>query len=198
MIRPAEAAGALQSLTRTPAGAARIPWIAHRSALGDWDPLAITMDEVGTGGVATGQLMFWSIVCNEPWARWNPARTRLAARGTYLAERTAADAGLAGIVCSAMPKAAQPAWSKARVRADVPVLLVVGGSDPQDPLANVRDARRELPLSRTIVVPHAGHGALQLGCTARVAQQFIARGTAEGLDTRCVARYAPPPFVVVR
>ena len=97
-----------------------------------------------------------------------------------------------------MPKAAQPAWSKARVRADVPVLLVVGGSDPQDPLANVRDARRELPLSRTIVVPHAGHGALQLGCTARVAQQFVARGTAEGLDTRCVARYAPPPFVVVR
>ena len=76
VIRPAEAAGALQSLTRTPAGAARIPWIAHRAALGDWDPLAITMDEAGTGGVATGQLMFWSIVCNEPWARWNPARTR--------------------------------------------------------------------------------------------------------------------------
>jgi len=156
------------------------------------------MDENGTGGVETRRLMFWSIVCNEPWARWNPARTRLAARGTYLAERTAADAALAAIVCSAMPKAAQPAWSKARVRADVPVLLVVGGDDPQDPLANVRDARRELPASRTLVVPHAGHGSLQLGCTARIAQEFVARGTAEGLDTRCVARYTPPPFVVVR
>ena len=54
------------------------------------------------------------------------------------------------------------------------------------------------PASRTIVVPHAGHGALQLGCTARVAQQFVERGTADGLDTRCVARYTPPPFVVVR
>ena len=197
VIRPAEAAGAVQSLTRTPGGAARIPWIAHRAALGDWDPLAITMDEAGTGGVATGQLMFWSIVCNEPWARWNPARTQAAARGTYLAERTAADAALVGAVCSAMPKAAQPAWSRARVRSDVPVLLVVGGDDPQDPLENVRNARRELPASRTVVVPHAGHGALQLGCTARVAQQFVERGTADGLDTRCVARYTPPPFGVV-
>ena len=78
------------------------------------------------------------------------------------------------------------------------MLLVVGGDDPQDPLANVRGASRELPASRTIVVPHAGHVALQLGCASRVAQQFIARGTAAGLDTHCVARYAPPPFVVVR
>ena len=197
-IRPAEAAGTIQALTRTPSGATRIPWIAHRAALGDWDPLAFAMDEAGTGGVATGHLMFWSIVCNEPWARRNPARTRAAARGTYLAERTAADAALAEVVCSAMPKAPQPAWSRARVRADVPVLLVVGGADPQDPLANVRDAHRELPASRTIVVPHAGHGALQLGCTARIAQQFVERGTVDGLDTGCVARYAPPPFVVVR
>lgn len=198
VIRPAEAAGAIQSLTRSVEGAARIPWIAHRAAVGDWEPLAFAMDDTGTGGVATGQLMFWSIVCNEPWARWSPARTRAASRGTYLAERTAADAAFADVVCSAMPKAEQPAWSKARVRSDVPVLIVVGGNDPQDPLANVRDAGRELPASRTVVVPHAGHGALQLGCTARLAQEFVARGTAAGLDTRCVARYAPPPFVVVR
>jgi len=97
-----------------------------------------------------------------------------------------------------MPKAGQPEWAKPRVRSEVPVLLVVGGNDPQDPLSNVRDARRELPASRTIVVPNAGHGALQLGCTARLTQQFIERGTAEGLDTRCLARYTPPPFVVVR
>ena len=86
--------------------------------------------------------------------------------------------------------------TKARVRSDVPVLLIVGGSDPQDPLANVRGARAAMPASRTVVVPHAGHGALQLGCLPRVAQQFVERGTAAGLDTRCVGRYAPPPFVI--
>jgi pimeloyl-ACP methyl ester carboxylesterase len=197
-IGPAEAAGTIQFLTRTPEGAAQIPWIAHRASVGDWDPLVFAMDEAGAGGAETRQLMYWSIVCNEPWARWNPARARAAAHGTYLAERTAADAALTGVVCSEMPKAAQPAWSKTRVRSDAPVLIVVGGNDPQDPLDNVRDASLELPASRTIVVPHAGHGSLQLGCMARVAQQFVERGTADGLDTRCVARYAPPPFVVVR
>jgi len=196
VIDAAGAAGTLQTLTRTPTGAAQIPWIAHQARLGDWDPLAFAMDEQDGG--ANRQLMYWSILCNEPWARWNPARTRAASRETYLAERTTIDAELASVVCSVMPKTPQPAWSKERVRSDVPVLIVVGGNDPQDPLANVRDASRELPASHTIVVPHAGHGALQLGCAARVAQEFIEQGSAVGLDTRCVTRYTPPPFVIVR
>ena len=196
VIRPAEAAGTLHTLSRTPDGAARIPWIAHRAVKGDWSPLVLTMDEQGTGGTPTRQLMFWSIVCSEPWARRNPARTEVASRATYLAERTALDARLASGVCSAWPKAPQPAWSKARVRSDVPVLLLVGGDDPQDPLANVRGASAAMPNSRTVVVPHAGHGVLQLGCLARLAQQFVERGTAAGLDTRCAASYTPPAFVI--
>jgi pimeloyl-ACP methyl ester carboxylesterase len=196
VIRPAEAAGTLHTLTRTPEGAARIPWIAHRAVKGDWSPLVLTMDEQGTGGIPTRQLMFWSSVCSEPWARRNPARTEAASRTTYLAERTALDSRLASAVCSAWPKAPQPAWSKARVRTDVPVLLLVGGDDPQDPPANVRGASAAMPNSRTVVVPHAGHGVLQLGCLARLAQQFVERGTAVGLDTGCAARYTPPPFVI--
>ena len=195
-IGPAEAAGTFQALSRSPEGAARIPWIAHRARQGDWIPLVYAMDEQGSGGVETRQLMFWSIVCNEPWARWSPARARAAARGTYLAERVALDAGLAAIACSVWPKAPQPAWSKARVHSDLPVLLVVGGNDPQDPLSNVRGAQRELPASRTIVVPNAGHGSVQLGCLPRLAQTFVARGTAAGLDVKCAARYTPPPFVI--
>jgi pimeloyl-ACP methyl ester carboxylesterase len=93
-----------------------------------------------------------------------------------------------------MPKAPQPSWSYRRVRSDVPVLLLVGGADPQDPLANVAHARRELPGSRTVVVPGAGHGSVQHGCVPRLANQFVERGTAAGLDTSCVARYEPPPF----
>ncbi len=196
VIRPAQAAGTLQTLTRSPEGAAQIPWIAHRAVKGDWSPLVLSMDEHGTAGVETRRLMFWSIVCNEPWARRSPARTRAASRGTYLAERTELDATGTSVVCSVWPKAPQPAWSKARVRTDAPVLLVVGGDDPQDPLANVRGARAVMPQSRTVVVPHAGHGAVQLGCLPRLAHQFIERGTAVGLDTSCAARYTPTPFVI--
>ncbi len=196
VIGPAEAAGTLQTLTRSPEGAARIPWIAHRAVKGDWSPLVLSMDEQGSGAPETRGLMYWSIVCNEPWARWSPSRTRAASRGTYLAERSTLDAQRAAVVCSVWPKAPQPAWSKARVRTDVPVLLIVGGNDPQDPLANVRGGRAVMPNSRTVVVPHAGHGALELGCLPRLAQQFVERGTAAGLDTSCAARYTPPAFVI--
>jgi pimeloyl-ACP methyl ester carboxylesterase len=95
-----------------------------------------------------------------------------------------------------VPKIEQPAWTTARIRSDAPVLLLVGGADPQDPLANVRDAIRELPSSRTIVVPAAGHGSVQLGCLPRLARQFIEEASAASLDARCAARYKPPPFVV--
>ena len=196
VIDAATAAGTLQALTRTPVGAARIPWIAHAARSGDWTPLELAMDEQGSGGIATRLVMFWSIACNEHWARWDPARTAAASRGTYLAERTALDAALARAACAAVPKVAQPAWTTVRIQSDTPVLFVVGGADPQDPPANVARAARELPASRTVVVPAGGHGSVQLGCVPRIAQQFIERASASALDTVCVARYAPPRFVV--
>jgi hypothetical protein len=86
------------------------------------------------------------------------------------------------------------AWSRARVRSGTPVLIVVGGSDPQDPGANVANARRELPNSLTVMVPGGGHGSVQLGCVPMVAQRFVERGAVQGLATACVRRYRPPPF----
>jgi len=190
------AAGVLHSLTLSPAGAAEIPWIAHSASTGDWRPLAIALDSDGTGADASRQVMYMSIVCNEPWARWRPTRVTAVAAGTYLAERAIVDARLVSAGCAAVPKVAQPAWSYRRVHSDTPVLFVVGGNDPQDPLSHVAGARRELPNSRTVVVPAAGHTALQLGCMPRVARAFVERGNSERLDTRCVSRYRPPPFVI--
>jgi hypothetical protein len=66
----------------------------------------------------------------------------------------------------------------------------------QDPLSHVAGAGRELPSSLTVVVPAAGHTAAHLGCMPRVVQAFVERGSAHGLDTRCVSAYRPPPFVI--
>lgn len=185
---------AIQSLSRSPAGAAEIPWVAHRARLGDWGPFTLALERHEDEASPTRLVMFWSIVCNEPWARWSPARTAAASRGTYLAEQTANQARGVAAVCAVIPKAPQPEWSARRVRSQAPVLLVVGGADPQDPLANVAGARRELPNSRTVVVPAAGHVAAHLGCMPRLVNAFVERGTAAGLDTSCAARYVPPPF----
>jgi pimeloyl-ACP methyl ester carboxylesterase len=195
-IDAATAAGLLQSLTLTPSGAAEIPWIAHRARTGDWVPFLLALDRLGDGAQSSRLVMYMSIVCNEPWARWRPARVAAASRGTFFAERATKNAQAVAAGCSVVPKVPQPAWSRSRVRSSAPVLFVVGGNDPQDPLSHVAGARRELPNSRTVVVPAAGHTAVQLGCMPRVAQAFVERGTAAGLDARCVARYTPPPFVV--
>jgi pimeloyl-ACP methyl ester carboxylesterase len=196
VIDAATAAGTLQTLTQTPDRAAEIPWIAHRARRGDWVPLAIALDRVGDGAPFPRQVMFWSIACNEPWARWRPAREAAISRRTYLAERQAVNRGVVVAACSAVPKAPQPAWSRARPRSDKPVLFVVGGADPQDPPSNVAGAARTLPNSRTVVVPAGGHVVAQLGCVPSVVRRFIERGTAHGLDSSCAARYAPPPFVI--
>jgi pimeloyl-ACP methyl ester carboxylesterase len=196
LLDAATAGRAVQSLSRSPAGAADIPWIAHRARVRDWAPLARAVRrETGTLTL-TRQVMFWSIVCNEPWARSDRKRAAAASRATYLAEATAIDAHLFSAVCSTVSRVEQPAWSTMRVRSDKPVLFVVGGTDPQDPASNVAHATRELPNSRTVVVPAGGHGSVHLGCMPRVAQRFIEDGTATGLDARCVFRFVPPPFVL--
>jgi pimeloyl-ACP methyl ester carboxylesterase len=192
VIDPTAAGNAIQSLSRSPAGAADIPWVAHRARVGDWAPLARVVRQVAAPAPVV--VMYWSIVCNEPWARRDLKRTAAASRGTYLAETTSSDARLAATVCSAMPKSPQPSWTAARVRSDKPVLLMVGGADPQDPLSSVANARRELPNSRTVVVPAGGHGSIQLGCMPQVAERFVDAGTAAGLDAGCAARYRAPPF----
>ena len=195
-IDAATAAGAIHSLTLSPAGAAEIPAIAHSARRNDWVPLALAIDRAGSGANASRQVMFLAIVCNEPWARWRPARVAAASAGTYLAERSTINARLIAAACSVAPTVRQPAWSSARIHSDAPVLFVVGGNDPQDPLAHVAGARRQLPNSRIVVLPAAGHTAVQLGCMPRVAQQFIERGNATRLDIGCLTRYRPPPFVI--
>jgi pimeloyl-ACP methyl ester carboxylesterase len=194
LIDAATAAGAIQLMSRSPDTAAEIPWLAHEASRRYWLPLQVEVER----SQSLPGMSFWTIVCNEPWARQNPARTAAASRGTYLADRVAIDVQVAGAVCSIVPKAPQPEWSSFRPTSDEPILFVVGGADPQDPLANVAGAKSAMPNSRTVVVPGAGHGAVQLGCMPKLARQFIDAGSAAGLDTSCVRRYKPPPFVVVR
>lgn len=195
-IDVATAADVFKSLTLTPGGAAEIPWIAHRARIGDWKPLLLALDREGVPSLGNRQVMYMSIVCNEPWARWRPDRVARAAAGTYLREAATMTARRVAAGCSVVPKTAQPGWSRVRVRSTAPVMFVVGGNDPQDPLSHVASARRELPNSRIVVVPSAGHTAAHLGCLPRLVQAFVERGGAAGLDVRCAGRYAPPPFVI--
>jgi hypothetical protein len=95
--------------------------------------------------------------------------------------------------CSLMPRIATRTDDGRPVRSNVPVLLLNGTLDPQDPTANVADAAEELPNSLVIVATQAytfGH----IGCMPDVVAAFIETGTVEGLDATCADGLPTPPF----
>jgi pimeloyl-ACP methyl ester carboxylesterase len=138
--------------------------------------------------------MFWSISCSEAWALNRPAETAALAAGTYLEPVVVEQARSVEFACSLIEPGIVPVGDGEPVRSEVPVLLLNGSEDPQDPPANVADAPTELPNSLVVVAPGQGHTVGHLGCLPEVVSDFIDAGTVIGLDTRCVGSMLPPPF----
>jgi pimeloyl-ACP methyl ester carboxylesterase len=105
-------------------------------------------------------------------------------------------ARFASTVCSTMPTFSDVPGANRPVPSSVPALIIVGGQDPQDPLANVAGVTRVMPNARVVVVRGAGHGAINHGCAERLADRFVQIGTAAGLDTRCAGKAPLEPFVL--
>jgi pimeloyl-ACP methyl ester carboxylesterase len=80
----------------------------------------------------------------------------------------------------------------------VPALLLAGGADPLDPVANLRGRRRLFPHGRLVVVPGAGHGTIDYPCVQELVARFVDRGTAAGLDASCARHVTLPPFMIGR
>jgi pimeloyl-ACP methyl ester carboxylesterase len=138
--------------------------------------------------------MYWAIRCAEGWSRADPAEVELQGAGTEFLESARNDAALQGTVCPLLGEPL-PAPDTGRVpRSRVPVLFLVGGLDPQDPLANVSDARRSLPNAQILLVPGAGHGSVQLGCLRHVVGRFFTSRRVTAADRSCASAVRPPPF----
>ena len=79
----------------------------------------------------------------------------------------------------------------------VPVLALVGGADPQDPVTNLAGLKQHFPDSRTIIFPHVGHSFGIGGCLYTILPDFVDRGTTEGMDTTvCDGAVVVPPFLM--
>ena len=182
-------AGVVQTMTLDAAAAASIPLAVTRAAAGDYRTLARYVRGEGPSRL----LMFWTIMCNEPWVGLDVRGPW----GTYLDGST--EAALAGFaeVCPLLPRAPQSAADWRRPSGATPVLALVGGADPQDPVQNLEGLSQSLPHSRIVVVPSQGHTVGQYGCLGRLVARFVERGTTAGLDARC-ARAIPVPRFVLR
>jgi pimeloyl-ACP methyl ester carboxylesterase len=170
-----------------------IPRLLHATVADDLQPLT-SLVLAALQQPDPGQLgMFWSIECSEAWAAHDRRRIAEVGAGSYYAP-VMLDAGREiDLGCSLMPRIATDADDGRPVRSNVPVLLLNGTLDPQDPPANVADAATELPNSLVIVAPQA-HTFGHIGCMPDVVAAFIEAGTVKGLDTTCVDALPTPPF----
>ena len=181
-------AGVIQSMTVTDQAAALIPYVVSHAAAGDYAPLGRQITPGGTSRL----IMYWSIMCNEPWVGLDAAGRW----GTYLDGYTKVDLAQYAMACRYIPARAEPAADWRLPHSDVPLLALVGGADPQDSIANLAGLHTTFPNSRTIVVPGLGHAIGQYGCLGELVGRFVDRGTAEGLNTQCVRQISPTPFVL--
>jgi pimeloyl-ACP methyl ester carboxylesterase len=192
-----DAQGMVRTLLRVPDQAARVPLILHRAASGDLSGLTDPWVAGSADGIlAARKLMYWAIRCGEGWSRADEAEVERLGAGTSFLEAGIEDAQSQAFVCGLLgPPFAAPDTGVVPHR-KTPVLFLVGGMDPQDPLANVADARRSLPNARILVVPGAGHGSVQYGCVRDVATRFFTTHRLTARDRACAAWVEPPPFAL--
>ncbi|HBL31485.1 MAG TPA: alpha/beta hydrolase [Acidobacteria bacterium] len=179
-------------------GLARLPWVLHSAARGDFRPMgemALLFGATATGG---SRGLYLSVTCAEDVAFIRPEDIPAAAAGTFLGDfrvRRQIDA------CKEWPAARLDPAFRQHVVSDVPVLALAGEHDVTTPPEDAARVVRHLSRGRLVVVPHRSHGVLGgegTACVVDVIDQFLAAGSAERLDTACIERIPPVPFLTAR
>jgi pimeloyl-ACP methyl ester carboxylesterase len=178
----------------------RMPALLHAGFLGAWDTVAQASADASRQAASDRDVLAMASVirCSEAWARYDPTEVERLGAGTFELEAQLANARMQAESCRFTPAGVVPDNDAQAVRSDVPVLLILGEADPQDPPSNVADAPTELPNSLTVVVPGQGHTVGHLGCMPSVVVAFINAGTVHDLDVSCAATGVPlPPFLTL-
>ena len=189
-------AAAVHELTAYAEGAAVVPFVLARAEDARYAPLArqITLNLPRSPAI---DMMPLVIECTEPWAAADPARVAADAGGTYLAYSAPANAAGTAQICAELPKVDTSAEDWSAPRSNAPVLALVGGADPKDPIGNIAALPATMPNSKIVVAPAQGHGIATRGCLPLVIDRFLERGSPVGLDVSCV-RITPIPAFRLR
>jgi pimeloyl-ACP methyl ester carboxylesterase len=170
----------------------RVPLYIHQAFLGEFRPItemAVRLERGSQLGLSLGLLL--CVTCSEDVARIKPEDVERETKGTYRGDvRVRSQMA----VCDIWPKSELPANYADPVKVDIPVLLFSGNLDPVTPPRWGEEAARHLPNSLHVVVPGA-HGVYG-GCTDSIMQQFLTKGSAEGIDITCVQTMTLPPFML--
>jgi pimeloyl-ACP methyl ester carboxylesterase len=189
------AASVLLGLLQNTNSAVQLPQIVHTTFLGDTAPLvkaiAAYRRALDSGLTFATHL---SVMCTEDFPRMDPARAARDDRNTALRDYRVAQLAAA---CGEWVRGTPPKGFADPVRSDVPALLVSGALDPNTNETWGAEAARHLSRGTHIVIPNLSHGFSSVReCGGTFVAQFIAQGSAEGIDFSCKDRIALPPFPV--
>jgi pimeloyl-ACP methyl ester carboxylesterase len=160
-------AGTIHNQLLSASGAQTIPSLIHRAALGDYD-------EVARAG-------------------YQPDAVAKAGAGSYLLASELGAARNQAQVCPLSPPGVVPADDGQPVRSTVPVLLLNGSDDPQDPPSNVAGAAEEMPNSVSIAVRGQGHTVGHLGCLPAIVVAYFDAARVDVTTARACALRIPVP-----
>ena len=178
------------------ATAAALPRLLHSAAAGDWaDVLALVASgqDQPAADRAGLQMMELTILCSEPQERLLRSETDTA--GSYLSYDDVRTLTVPEDVCGAVPRPPPAALYAAPAPVDVPVLLINGDADPQDPPGNVAGAGRLFPDSLALTVPYEGHHYASTPCQAGIFQAFLVHAATSEVDAGCLQESRPPPLL---
>jgi pimeloyl-ACP methyl ester carboxylesterase len=189
-------AQALRYMLYAPASAALVPLYAHAAYEGNFRPVAelavFLVSSMSGSELADG--FFLSVTCAEDVLFIDEAAAAASARGTFIGDfRVRAQQA----ACREWDVPAQPRETLAPVRSDVPALLISGERDPVTPARDGDEVARHLSRARHVVVADGAHGFEGMkgaDCLDGLVAQLVEKGSAEALDTACLAAVERPPF----
>lgn len=172
--------------------AAGIPLLLHEAARGNWTPLAEASVNARIGiGDALAWGLFFSVTCTEDLPFIDPATIPQRTAGSFLGDDRVRTQSAA---CSVWPRGTPEPGHREPVRSNVPVLVINGERDPVTPPEFGQRALRHLTNALHVVIPQGGHYG-NGPCPIEIEAELLRRGSVQGLDTSCLARMQPEPFL---
>ncbi len=188
-----ELAGAVRLIAYNPNTIALLPLMVHEAGLGNYGPLAsqyllvaISMSDA----LALG--MHNAVMCTEDMPFLDTSSIDYDAieasyMGSFQLEALEA-------MCEIWPAGPIDEDFKVPLDTDIPFLLLSGDADPITPPRYADMAAVDLGNATHLIGKHQGHGQILVGCTSRLAADFVASADPSSIDAECLERSFVMPF----
>lgn len=171
-------------------GSARmVPFVIHRAYENDYLPFEAAALATNTGAIlARG--MYLAVTCSEGVPFISEEDIADQTRDTFLGSgRVRAHMA----ACKEWVRGSVPASYTDFVTSNVPVLLISGEIDPASPPWFGDSVVKHFSHGRLVKIRYLGH-EFGTGCVPSILTEFVAKGSAEGVDTSCTEKIRRPPF----